>query len=117
MCRKLTKWTASIEEQSNLRSLMNQGWKVLHTRERHTIMWTWIAVGIVCVTDPIGFFLISGLLMMLTPPILYAEMAMLLTTIRRFVVSKQRSGERIMVSVTVGLMITLFVLSIHVAST
>jgi len=54
---------------------------------------------------------------MLTPPILYAEMAMLLTTIRRFVVSKQRSGERIMVSVTVGLMITLFVLSIHVAST
>jgi hypothetical protein len=80
-------------------------------------MWTWIIAGAVCVTDPIGYFFVSGLLMMLTPPIFYAEMAMFLATVRRYVVSKQRSGQRIMISVTVALMITLFVLSVHVAST
>lgn len=117
MCRKLTKWTPSVEERTNLRSLIQQGWKTLENTERHTIMWTWIAAGIVCLTDPIGYFIISGILMMVTPPMLYTEMAMFLATIRKFIVANVRAGQRIMLAVTIALIITLYVVSIHVSST
>ena len=115
MCRKVTTWAPSATEQTNLRALVTQSWKTLHESEQNWILWTWVIAGGVALTDPIGFYVIAGLLMMLTPPMMYADMAMLLAGVRRFVVAKSAPGMRIMLATTVALAVTLVVLTLHVA--
>ena len=116
MCRKETNWQPGIGERTNLRAIMQQGWKSLEEGEQNWIKWTWIIAGIVMLTDPIGFFLVSGLLMMFTPPTLYGEMAMVLASIRRFIVAKSRPGHRIMIAITTATIVTLYVLTLHMSN-
>lgn len=116
MCRKVTRWQPPVSERTNLRAIVEQGWKTLEPSEQNWIMWTWIIAGIVCLTDPIGFVLISGLMMALTPPVLYADMGLMLASLRSFIVSKGRPGHRIMLAVTVAVIVTLYILTLHLAS-
>jgi hypothetical protein len=99
-----------------LRAIVQQGWKALDSGEQNWIKWTWIIAGIVMLTDPIGFFLVSGLLMMFTPPTLYGEMAMVLASMRRFIVAKSRPGHRIMIAITTATIVTLYVLTLHMSN-
>ena len=117
MCRKVTTWQPSVDERTNLRAIVQQGWKTLETSEQNWIMWTWIIAGIVSLTDPIGFVLVSGLIMAVTPPMFYPDMAIFLATIKRFLVSKAKPGQRIMVAVTAAVIITLYILTLHLAAT
>jgi hypothetical protein len=116
MCRKETNWQPGIGERTNLRAIVQQGWKSLEKSEQNWIMWTWIIAGIVMLTDPIGYFIISGMFMMFTPPPFYGEMAMVLATVRKFIVSKNRPGHRIMIAVTFATIITLYILTLHMSA-
>ena len=110
ICRAKTAWRPALDEQSNLRQLMGQSWKTLGSTQQTTILWTWIIAAIVSVTDPIGYLFLSTIIMLVTPPMFYAEMAMFLAWVRKFVVSDAtQPGFRILVVIGFATLVTIIV--------
>lgn len=113
MCRQLTQWKPELQEEQRLSRLMETSWKVLSKKEQNVVLLTWIIAGCVILTDPIGYFVISTLLMVLTPPIFYGEMALILAAMKRFLVGKQPAGLRMTIAIGVATIITLLTLANH----
>jgi hypothetical protein len=110
MCRTLTKWVPSVTDTTSIRQLVQQGWKTLTPNQQSILQWVWIGCAVACFTDPFGYFFMSSLLMLCTPPIFYTEMAIALATLKRFIVSKNAApGTRILISVGIATLITLLV--------
>ena len=113
MCRGLTDWKPSLSEEQRISRLLETSWKQLSKPEQNVVKWTWIVAGIVCVTDPIGFLLVASILMLLTPPIFYAEMAIFLAWVKKFVVGSQPAGLRIVLAAGVASIVTVLTVTNH----
>ena len=114
MCRRITEWKPELREEKRISRLAQTSWKVLSTKEQNFILISWIIAAIVSFTDPLGFFIVSTLLMLVTPPIFYGEMAILLATLKQFLVSKKSpAGLRICLSVGAATIITILTAANH----
>ena len=116
MCRRETAWAPEVIETSSLSSMMNQAWKTLHTSEKRTLSWLWVIVALVSITDPIGFAFVSAVLLMITPPLLYAQVALSLHAVRNVLVGQNSPGVRIAMSVGIATILTAGILYGHEAS-
>lgn len=105
VCRGRTSWNPPVEEVDNMRALMQRGWKTLNDTERRVLQWTWITVLVLTFMDPIGFSVISALLLALTPPLMYPEMIATLTSLRLTVV-KGKPGQLLSIGITAGCLVT-----------
>ena len=115
MCRHVTEWKPNLQEEARISRMMETSWKVLNTKEKNVVKLTWIVAGCVAITDPIGFFFVSVLIMMITPPLLYSEMATSLARLKQFVVGKQGPGIRIVFAAGIASIITILTLANHEA--
>lgn len=110
ICRRLTSWTPSLAEQTNLRNVMSQGWKTLGTAQQNTILVTWIVAGVACITDPLGFLLVSSIFLLLTPPMFFDAAAAALLFLKKKLVSDETiPGFRILVLVGFATLVTMLV--------
>jgi len=113
MCRNLTDWKPSLAEERRISRLLETSWKQLSNSEQNVVKWTWIIAGIVCVTDPLGFLLVASILMLLTPPVFYAEMALFLGWMKKYVVGPQPAGLRILLAAGVASIVTALTVTNH----
>jgi Ring finger domain len=113
MCRQLTNWKPELQEEKRLSRLVETSWKVLSNNEQNVVLLTWIIAGIVILTDPIGYFVISSILMVLTPPIFYGEIAILFAFMKKYLVGKQPAGVRMTIAIGVATIITLLTMANH----
>lgn len=113
MCRHLTEWKPNLNEEARISRMVATSWKVLNRKEQNIVRLTWIVAACVAITDPIGFFLVSAVVMMITPPLLYAEMAITLSTLKKFVVGKQPPGLRIVIAAGVASIVTILTVANH----
>lgn len=113
MCRTLTDWKPSLSEERRISRLMETSWKQLSAPEQGVVKWTWILAGIFCVTDPLGYLLVASLLMVVTPPVFYAEMALFLAWLKKYVVGAQPAGLRILLAAGVASIVTVLTVTNH----
>lgn len=114
MCRRVTEWKPELVEEKRISRLAQTSWKVLSNKEQNLILISWIIAGIVSFTDPLGFFIVSTILMIFTPPIFYGEMALLLATLKTFFVSKKSpAGLRICLAVGAASIVTILTVANH----
>jgi hypothetical protein len=113
MCRTLTEWKPNLQEEKRISRLLETSWKQLSRPEQNVVKWTWIIAGIVCVTDPIGYVLVASILMLLTPPIFYAEMALLLGSLKKYIVGSQPAGIRIILATGIASIVTALTVTNH----
>ena len=113
MCRTLTEWKPSLQEEKRISRLLTTSWKVLSKPEQTIVKISWIVAGIVAFTDPIGFFLVACLIMVVTPPFFYAEMALLLASLKKYFVGSQPPGVRIVLATGAAAIITALTVTNH----
>ena len=113
MCRHLTEWKPTLQEERRISRLLETSWKVLSKPEQTVVKISWIVAGIVAFTDPIGFYLVASLVMVLTPPFFYAEMAILLASLKKYIVGPQPPGIRILLAAGVASIITALTVTNH----
>ena len=113
MCRTLTEWKPNLQEEKRISRLIETSWKQLSRPEQNIVKWTWIIAGIVCITDPIGYVLVASILMVLTPPVFYAEMAILLGSLKKYIVGPQPAGMRIILATGIASIVTALTVTNH----
>lgn len=119
ICRSETAWeergsdSEAIQHRQVSRYVV-QGWKALTPSEQKFVKWAWIAAGIVSVTDPVGFLVLSTLLLVITPPLMYGEMSIFLAALRRFIVGRNaKPGVRLTLAIGVAGIITFLAVVNH----
>ena len=114
MCRHVTQWKPNIDEQRRISSMIQQSWKTLSTGEQTSVKLVWIIAAIVALTDPLGFYFVATIFMLLTPPFLYTEMATAIGRVKKFFVNpKSVPGLRIAVGVGIASIVTALAVASH----
>ena len=112
MCRGVTEFAPTLEEQTYLKHVLGKGWIILTPWEKRVILWSWIAAAVVSVSDPMGFAVVSSLVTLLTPPFLWGHTLVMLHAARDMSVSGP-PGARICIAVTFACAMTSVVLLMH----
>jgi hypothetical protein len=113
MCRTLTAWRPTITEHENLSVIMRRGFEVLNENEQRMLKWIWILALVIALTDRVGFYFLSAIILAITPPPFYVGVASFLTVLGSFFVGG-KSGERMLLGVSIGFLCSVIVVSNHV---
>lgn len=116
MCRAQTHWSPGVAETKRVDVMIGQTWKLLTTPEQASIKLAWIVAGIVSVTDPIGFAIVSSLALLIVPPFLWPWAIRLLRPARDFLVGDNKPGLRIALGVGVAAIISMLAVANHHAN-
>jgi hypothetical protein len=87
---------------------------MLDTSEKRAIVWVWIGIALVSLSDPLWFTFISSIVTILTPPMLWSTTLPALGALQDRVTSGP-PGLRMCIFITLGLALTLAVLVNHSA--
>jgi len=112
MCRQETEWEPDIKEERSIYRLMKHSWSTLDKKEHSFIKIVWIIALIFAMTDPIGFTIVSSILLTFTPPILFPQVVLLFAFFRANFVSHQ-PGVRLSMSFAVASLLTVLAITNH----